>query len=98
MEPNLEGRHGDMASRIYIVTDRALKTDVRWVRAGSLNAAVRAVAKELFDARPASTDEVYRAMARGCQVLDAQTDAPDLAAVDAEDRADAGPVPLRVAG
>lgn len=58
-------------SRIYVVTDRGLKSAVRWVRANTLAGAMRAVAGELFEVHAATSDEVYRAMSTGVGVLDA---------------------------
>jgi hypothetical protein len=58
-------------SRIYLVTDKGNGRTVRYVRALSLNGAVRALAAELFDAKAASSDEVYQAMKSGAEVLDA---------------------------
>lgn len=44
----------------------------RYVRANSLNAAVRAAAHELFEAAASSTDDVYQAVqAKAFDVLDA---------------------------
>lgn len=70
-----------MVSRIYKVTDRDLSTVARWVRAQTKNGAMRAVAGELFDVAAASTDEVYAAMRRGAQILDAVDGVPAQALV-----------------
>jgi hypothetical protein len=44
----------------------------RYVRANTLNAAVRSYANEVFEAAPVTTDELYQAMnADGFDVLDA---------------------------
>jgi hypothetical protein len=77
-------------SRIYIVTDHH-GAHAQYVRALSLNGAIRAVAAQAFMAKIASTDEVYQAMKVGVEVLDALT--PEQA--DTDDAADPGPVPLR---
>jgi hypothetical protein len=66
-------------SRIYVVTDRGLKSAVRWVRANTLAGALRAVAEELFEVHAASSDEVYRAMSTGVKVLDAAPSADEAA-------------------
>jgi ActR/RegA family two-component response regulator len=58
-------------SRIYIVTDRADASNVRFVRAHTLATALRAVAESEYHAAPASTDDVYKAMKDGHAVLDA---------------------------
>ena len=59
-------------SRIYVVTDRALGTVARYVRASTLNSAIRAVANELYIAKAASTEELYQAYKTpGLEVLDA---------------------------
>lgn len=61
-----------MAARIYRVTNKHSGDVQRYVRANTLNAAVRAYASEVFEAVPVSTDEMYRAMnADGFDVLDA---------------------------
>jgi len=74
-------------SRIYVVTHKS--GDIaRYVRASTLNGAVRAVAAELFVARAASTEDIFQASKAGeFDVLDAI----------GEDKADPGPVPLRIA-
>jgi hypothetical protein len=77
-------------SRIYIVTDHK-GGNAQYVRALSLNGAIRAVAAQTFIAKIASTDEVYQAMKVGVQVLDALT--PEQADID--DKDDPGPMPLR---
>lgn len=75
-------------SRIYTVTDRALGTVVRYVRANTLNAAVRAAAAELFEAVPTTTEEMFQAAKGGpLDVLDAvaedaaDVEAPKIAAL-----------------
>lgn len=79
-------------SRIYIVTNRA-GVELRYVRANSLNGAVRAYANEKFSARIANTDEVYQAMKGGAEIMDAV--APEQ--VDIDDDADPGPLPQEAA-
>jgi hypothetical protein len=79
-------------SRIYRVSNRKTGGEVRYVRANTLNGAVRAHAAELFVAVPATTDEIYQASKAGeFKVLDAIK--PEQ--VDIEDKDDPGPVPLR---
>jgi hypothetical protein len=76
--------------RIYLVTDRATENVVRFVRASTLNSAVRAVANELFAARSATTEELYQAYKTpGLEVLDAIED-DTVPALSADDP---GPVP-----
>jgi hypothetical protein len=59
-------------SRIYIITDKTTKKVARYVRANSLNAAVRALIDELYSAETASTDQMFAAMKAGnMDVLDA---------------------------
>ena len=82
-------------SRIYIVSDRA-SGDVTYVRAKSLNAAIRAVAQSTYMAAAATTDDVYEAMKGGAKVLDAIEEAPQVD-IEIDDAAVPGPVPLRVA-
>jgi hypothetical protein len=92
-------------SRLYTVTDKQGKV-VRYVRAHTLNAAVRAVAEELFSAKASTTDEIYLAMTKGAAVLDAL--APEQADIDdvpetpqpltlVDDPDDPGPVPQEAA-
>lgn len=81
-------------SRIYVVRGRKSGELVRYVRARTLNGAVRALAGEKFEASAATTEEIFQAMKKDAfDVLDAleptQTDLDDLN--------DPGPVPLRVA-
>ena len=59
-------------SRIYLVTFKEGGAE-RFVRANTLNAAVRAVAKETFDAAPATTEQMFHALKAeaGLEVLDA---------------------------
>lgn len=82
-------------SRIYTVRRRdAAGHLVRYVRANTLNAAVRAVAVELFEAKAATTEEIYQATVdKTFDVLDAvQPEQVD----DIDDKDDPGPVPLKV--
>lgn len=68
-------------SRIYIITDKTTKRVARYVRANSLNDAVRALidelysaeaASELYSVEAASTDQMFAAMKAGnMDVLDA---------------------------
>lgn len=60
-------------SRIYLVTQKNTNGgSQRYVRANTLNAAIRAHAAELFVARPVTPDEVYQASRSGVlDVLDA---------------------------
>lgn len=65
-----------MASRIYVVTDMGTRKIVRYVRANTLNGAIRAVARELFDAAPATTEQMWQASKAGAMdVLDALEEA-----------------------
>lgn len=58
-------------SRIYTITDR-MGCVVRYVRAHTLNGAVRAYANEHFKASASSTDELFQAQKAGeFDVLDA---------------------------
>lgn len=56
--------------RIYVVTAKNGGAE-RYVRANTLNAAVRAVADENFVAAAATTEQMYQAMGAGSKVLDA---------------------------
>jgi hypothetical protein len=59
-------------ARIYIVTNRNSGKVSRYVRAKTLNSAMRAVAAEIFQGEPASTETIFQAMkAPGFDVLDA---------------------------
>jgi hypothetical protein len=59
-------------ARIYTVKNKTSGKIVRYVRANSLNGAIRAVAGEQFDAAPASTEDVFQAAKGGTlNVLDA---------------------------
>lgn len=59
-------------SRIYTVTNKKTGEIQRYVRANSLNAAIRAHAHEMFEASASSTDDVYMAVqAKAFDVLDA---------------------------
>jgi hypothetical protein len=58
-------------SRIYVVTSRADKKIARYVRANNLNAAVRALADELYTAQAATHDQLYAAHKGGYEILDA---------------------------
>jgi hypothetical protein len=67
-------------TRLYVVTDVATGAVIRYVRAASLNSAVRAVANERFDAAVMSADAVYTALRAGSNVLDVtvgQDEGPD---------------------
>jgi hypothetical protein len=73
-------------SRIYLVSHAKSDVSVRFVRALSKNAAVRAVAAEMFEVRAASADDIVTASQSGTlDILDA------LATPD--DSADPGPLP-----
>lgn len=56
-------------SRIYVVTTRASGVE-RYVRANTLNGAVRAVANEDFTAATASTEQLFQAFKAGFTILD----------------------------
>lgn len=58
-------------SRIYVVTSRADKKIARYVRANTLNSAVRALADELYTATAATHDQLYAAHKGGYEILDA---------------------------
>lgn len=59
-------------NRIYVVTNHKTGEVARYVRAKTLSSAIRAHAEELFDARAATTDEIFiAAKAGGFKVLDA---------------------------
>ena len=64
-----------MAARIYIVTAKrsgGIGGVLRYVRATSLNSAIRAHAHTLFEARPASAEDIWEASKEGeLDVLDA---------------------------
>ena len=61
-----------MASRIYTVRNKGSGDVVRYVRANTLGAAIRAASEEIFTAGPSSTDEIYQASKAGeFEVLDA---------------------------
>lgn len=69
-------------SRIYKVTAKENGQIVRYVRANSLNAAIRARMREIFDASPCTSEEMFQAAKHGkLNVLDAvapeQTDIDD---------------------
>lgn len=57
-------------TRLYAVTDLSTGYVIRYVRAATLNSAIRAVADERFAAAPMSADAVYAAMRQGADVLD----------------------------
>lgn len=58
-------------ARIYIVIDRATGHVARYVRAKTLNSALRSVAEELFIAEHATTETIFQAMKTpGFDVLD----------------------------
>ena len=85
-------------SRIYLVTHRRTDTLteegtlVRFVRASTMNGAIRAVAADLFHVEPASTDDIVRASQNGSlDILDALAEPKDEGWP--EDAADPGPVP-----
>ena len=80
-------------SRIYVIRGRKDRKLVRYVRAHTLNGAVRAVSTELFEAAQATTNEIYEAtMNKTFDVLDALQPTQ----VDIDDKDDPGPVPLKV--
>ena len=79
-----------MGSRIYVVSSRATD-EVVYVRAKTLSAAIRSVADARFEARAASTEDVYLAMREGCVVMDAME--PD---GESADDSDPGPVPEEI--
>jgi division protein CdvB (Snf7/Vps24/ESCRT-III family) len=82
-------------SRIYTVRAKAGHI-VRYVRANTLNAAVRAVAEEMYVAKASTTDEVYQAMLKNADVLDAV--APEQSDIDElTDEFDPGPAPVEAA-
>jgi hypothetical protein len=59
-------------SRLYLVTHKATDLPARYVRAHTLNGAIRAVASELFEARTASAEDIWEASKEpGFEVLDA---------------------------
>ena len=74
-------------SRIYVVeTTLRAPAMVRFVRANTLNAAIRAVAAEQFTARAASADDIVAASQAGTlDILDVLA--------QADDGADPAPVP-----
>jgi hypothetical protein len=77
-------------SRIYLVSHAKSDVPVRFVRATSKNAAVRAVAAELFEVKAASADDIVSASQSGTlDILDALA--------QADDGADPGPVPADTA-
>lgn len=57
-------------SRIYVVTTKASGVE-RYVRANTLNGAIRAIANEDFTALAATTDQLFLAFKAGFEVLDA---------------------------
>ena len=73
-------------SRIYEISDGAGEI-LRYVRANSLNGAIRAYSHEMFNAKVATAEDIFQASKRGeFDVLDA---------LASDDEADPGPVPLR---
>ena len=61
-----------MSERIYVVRARESGKIARYVRAKTLLAAIRAHAEELFEAKAASTEDVFQAAkSGGFKVLDA---------------------------
>jgi division protein CdvB (Snf7/Vps24/ESCRT-III family) len=82
-------------SRIYTVCTK-VGYIVRYVRANTLNAAMRAVAEEMYVAKASTTDEVYQAMLKNADVLDAV--APEQSDIDElTDEFDPGPAPVEAA-
>jgi hypothetical protein len=68
-------------SRIYIVTHAKNESLIRFVRAKTLNGAVRALASELFEAKAASAEDIVKASKDGSfDVLDALDEAQPSAA------------------
>lgn len=60
-----------MAARIYVVSSKGGDV-VRYVRAQNLNSAIRAHSHTLFEARPASAEDIWEASKNGgLDVLDA---------------------------
>jgi hypothetical protein len=57
-------------SRIYVVFERDTKEKF-FVRANTLNGAMRAVTNEHYAGRTATTDELYQAFKLGLTVIDA---------------------------
>ena len=79
-------------SRMYVVRRRASGVLVRYVRAHTLNGAVRALADEKFAASAATTEEIFQAIKKDAfDVLDALAPIQ----VDLDDKDDPGPMPLR---
>jgi tellurite resistance protein len=69
-----------VAERIYVVTNKANGEVARYVRANSLNGAVRAHAREMFEAKAASTEQMFQAAKSGSlKVLDALKEDDDAA-------------------
>jgi len=65
-------------SKIYIVTHAKAGSLIRFVRAQTLNGAVRAVARDLFAVTAASTDQLVEAAANGSlDILDALAESTD---------------------
>ena len=48
-------------SRIYVIENRETKGHMRYVRASTMNGAVRAYADEIFEVRAASTEDLWQA-------------------------------------
>jgi len=60
-----------VSARIYVVSAKGGDV-VRYVRASTVNAAIRAHYAEVYEARPASTEEIFQvAKAGALKVLDA---------------------------
>lgn len=79
-------------SRIYVIRGRKSGSFERYVRAHTLNGAIRAHAAEVFEAKAATTDELFVAAQAGTfHVLDAL----EPIHLDIDDKDDPGPVPLR---
>lgn len=65
-------------SRIYTVTSRATGKAVRYVRATTMNQAIRAAWGEVFEAAPTTADAMYAASkGGGLDVLDAEAQTAD---------------------
>ena len=59
-------------SKIYLITSKSDQSVIRYVRANTLNGAIRALTDELYEVEAADTDQLYRAMQDGgLKVLDA---------------------------
>lgn len=59
-------------SRIYLVSVKDTTRPVRYVRANTLSGAIRAFANEIYEARPATSEDMWQASKGGdLAVLDA---------------------------